>query len=142
MRRKFPWVVLGVLALGLLVGCASSDMNTDTGVPDPWVVDDVEYPWPSIACPPGDPMWSARDRLNRIVLWAAFDGDFDTVVYAADCRDIHYPGPNHTGAEVDEMSQHVYDAWLIARKAFRTRNNPALKAKLWASCRNELDHDP
>jgi len=137
MMRRTLCVVLAGLAVGVLVGCASPTVEElDSAI----VTMMQESPWPGVPCPPEDKIFSARDRLNRIIIWAQRDNRWDVVVLAADCRDIHYYGPNHQ-EPTDEMSELVFAAWKYARAA-RFAPDPEVKEQNWLACRNELDHDP
>jgi len=105
--------------------------------------DGVEPPppgvWPDLACPSGA-VPTARDRLREIQDWAHEDDRDDVEQAVIRCRDDHGDGPRHQGDAAGPLGE-VYRAWERAKEA-NEATQPAMKARLWLSCRNELDHDP
>ena len=135
MWRRTLVAALLVLTVGVQVGCRLPE-TTEPEIPIP----EAQAMWPAVPCPPGDPVLTARDRLNRIILWAQFKNQWDVLDLAARCRDYHYYGPNHQ-APAEEMSEKVFKAWQHALAA-KQATDPAVAEQEWLSCRGELEHDP
>jgi len=132
MKGKLLTLLLIGLAVGLLAGCASQQRPVGTK---------PMGPWPNVPCPPRSPSWTAGERLDVIQVWALSDGENDVADLARDCYWDHVTGANHQAPALVQSRQ-IYKAWLIAWEAFILPANDPQKPDLWASCREELEHDP
>jgi len=137
MWRRTCVAALLLLAVGVLVGCLEPT-RTDPAIPIP--IPGEQVTWPAVPCPPGDLRFTARDRLNRIILWAQYKNQWDVLDLAVRCRDYHYYGPNHQ-APAEEMSEKVFKAWQHALAA-KQATDPDVAEQEWLACKGELDHDP